>query len=202
LAKKFLHWSFEVLQSVGILLGVDFASLFSSVSEKKLLVRRSFTRKCGNRFKFIAKFKGPTWEGGLYNNREMNSETKFDIGAKIKMIRELKGFSQEAVAVGLGISQQAFQQIESGKTKIDLTRASKIANCLEINLDSLMSFQPKKYIDSRTKSGIFETSNFWTEKLLSQIREQNDMLKGQVEFLREQNNKLLDILKGKNSSKN
>ncbi|NBC25028.1 MAG: helix-turn-helix domain-containing protein [Bacteroidetes bacterium] len=32
-------------------------------------------------------------------------------------MHELKGFSQEAVALYLGISQQAFQQIETGKTK-------------------------------------------------------------------------------------
>lgn len=127
----------------------------------------------------------------------MRSENKFDIGAKIKMIRELKGISQEAVAVHLGISQQAFQQIESGKTKIDLTRASRIAHCLEINLDALMSFQPHDYIDSCTKKGLFETSNVWSEKLQSQLREQNEMLKAQVNFLREQNTTLIELLKVK-----
>lgn len=34
---------------------------------------------------------------------------KLNLGSKIRMIREIKGFSQEAIAHELGISQQAFQ---------------------------------------------------------------------------------------------
>ncbi|EPB65599.1 putative protein RfaE, domain II, partial [Ancylostoma ceylanicum] len=56
---------------------------------------------------------------------------------------ELKGISQEALATQLGISQQAYQKIESGATRLDIERANVIAH--ELGLMSPNRFNIRVY---------------------------------------------------------
>ncbi len=56
---------------------------------------------------------------------------------QIRFIRELKGFSQESVANYLGISQQAYQKMESGRGRINSERLKKIAFFLSVESNEL-----------------------------------------------------------------
>lgn len=75
----------------------------------------------------------------------MNNK-KNDLGLKIRTLRELKGISQDAIARCLGISQQAFQKIETGKTKLDFERVALIAVELNIELETLINFNPDNFL--------------------------------------------------------
>ena len=61
-----------------------------------------------------------------------------NIANNIREIREGKGYTQEYVAMKLGLSQNAFSKIELGYTKITLERLYQISALLEINILSLM----------------------------------------------------------------
>ena len=63
-----------------------------------------------------------------------------EIGVKVKRIRELRNYSQEYMAEKLGISQEAYSRLETGKTKLDLQRMNNIASILEIDPIILLSF--------------------------------------------------------------
>ncbi|WP_010249263.1 helix-turn-helix domain-containing protein [Myroides injenensis] len=52
---------------------------------------------------------------------------------RIKDRRKSLGFSQEYVALKLGISQKAYSDIESGKTKLKTDVLNEIAKILEIS---------------------------------------------------------------------
>ena len=41
------------------------------------------------------------------------------LGQKIRMVRELKGFSQEYMAHALGLSQRGYSKLERDETKLD-----------------------------------------------------------------------------------
>lgn len=122
------------------------------------------------------------------------TEIKVNLGNKIKFLRELRGISQEAVALEIGISQQAFQQIESGKTKINLNRADEIARSLGIDVESLLTFQPANILNNCTQSGVMSTYNFISDKLIVLLEGQNRAFKEQIEFLQQQNMHLLELL--------
>jgi transcriptional regulator with XRE-family HTH domain len=124
----------------------------------------------------------------------MNEDLQLDLGHKIKILREMKGLSQEAVAMDLGISQQAFQKIESGKTKLNLSKANDIAKALDMNIETLLSFHPANYLNNCSQSGIMSTYNIMSDQLIEQVKEQNAILKSQLEFMREQNAQLLNII--------
>jgi XRE family transcriptional regulator, regulator of sulfur utilization len=51
-------------------------------------------------------------------------------GDKIRILRDIKGYSQESMAQMLGLSRQAYGDIERGKTKIGEARLKQIAEVL------------------------------------------------------------------------
>jgi len=60
------------------------------------------------------------------------------IAGNIRRIREGKGYTQEYLAMKLGISQNAYSKIELGYTKITLERLFQIARIIEIEVVKLM----------------------------------------------------------------
>lgn len=65
------------------------------------------------------------------------------IEEKIRMIREIKGISQEAVATHLDITPQAYGKIERGETKLVFDRINEISRYLEVSIEDVVSFDEK-----------------------------------------------------------
>jgi len=63
-------------------------------------------------------------------------------GEKIRLIREMRGFSQENVAAKLGIAQNAYSRIETSQTKLEAGMLNKIAEVLEVSPMDILSTQP------------------------------------------------------------
>lgn len=63
-------------------------------------------------------------------------------GTKIRMIRELRGISQENIAHELGIAQNTYSKIESNQTKLTTEMLAKIADVLEVSPMDIMTQQP------------------------------------------------------------
>lgn len=83
------------------------------------------------------------------------------IGEKIRMVREMKGISQDAIATYLDISPQAYGKMERGETKLDIDdRLEKIANYLEVSKEQIMNFDAKTIFKNTFKD--LSTGNFNT----------------------------------------
>lgn len=63
-------------------------------------------------------------------------------GEKIRLIREMRGFSQENVAAKLGIAQNTYSKIETNQTKLESGMLVKIAEVLEVSPMDILSPQP------------------------------------------------------------
>lgn len=63
-------------------------------------------------------------------------------GAKIRMIRELRGFSQEHIATKLGIAQTAYSRIENNQTKLSSEILEKLAKELGVSPIDILSNEP------------------------------------------------------------
>ena len=59
---------------------------------------------------------------------------------KIRKKRNEKGFSQDYMAIQLGVSQKTYGRLENGESKIDLEKISNLANILETNPVELLNF--------------------------------------------------------------
>ncbi|MES3016639.1 MAG: helix-turn-helix transcriptional regulator [Bacteroidota bacterium] len=81
---------------------------------------------------------------------------ELEIWEKVRIHRQRKGYSQQAMAFELNISQGAYSKMERGETEIGAKRLCEIADILEINVMELL---PK----SKYGSGInvFGLKNAW-----------------------------------------
>ena len=71
-------------------------------------------------------------------SRDIGDKIKH-IATNIRKIREGKGYTQEYIALKLGISQNAYSKIELGYTKITVERLFYIANLIETDVMALIT---------------------------------------------------------------
>jgi len=62
------------------------------------------------------------------------------IGMTIRLLRRQNEWSQEEVAIKLGISVPAFSKIETGITDLNLSRLEQIAVLFGLSISQLLSF--------------------------------------------------------------
>lgn len=115
---------------------------------------------------------------------------------QIRRIRREKDFSQDYMAEVLGLSQSQYSRIENGECNIDIDKASKIAEILEVNPLDIVDFYNKQEFINCSQSGNINTINNNTDfnaerqSYLEQIKE----LKSDKEFLKKENLSLKNIL--------
>ncbi len=68
------------------------------------------------------------------------------IGRKISRLRELKGLKQEAIAIELGISQQAVSKLEQSET-IEDEVLERIAKILGMSKDAIKNFSDEAVLN-------------------------------------------------------
>ncbi len=123
------------------------------------------------------------------------------IGRKISRIRELRGMKQEALALELGISQQAISKLEQSE-KIEEEVLEKIAKVLGVTADAVKNFSDDAMVnyfntfnDHSINQGavyafnstfnpidklieVYEENKKLYEQLLASEREKVEILKG------------------------
>ncbi|KJV05609.1 helix-turn-helix domain-containing protein [Methylocucumis oryzae] len=62
---------------------------------------------------------------------------------KIRLVRQLKGWSQEEVANKLGMSPNGYGSIERGETDVNFSRLEQIAELFNIRLSDLLKINEK-----------------------------------------------------------
>ncbi len=144
----------------------------------------------------------------------MNSH---EIYRKIKVMRVLKGWSQEEAAERLGIAVSSYAKIERGETDIHISRLVQIAEMMEIDLSQLIELNSRNVINVLENGinygkllGIGGHDIFLTETqcahelekahLLLQERDREiENLKQQIEQLREMNALLHSVVTKKDT---
>jgi transcriptional regulator with XRE-family HTH domain len=62
------------------------------------------------------------------------------VGKKIRILRELVGYSQDYMSIQLEVSQTTYSRIENQNTRIDISRLISISKILGVTLISLLEF--------------------------------------------------------------
>ena len=66
-----------------------------------------------------------------------------NVNEKIRIMREVRNWTQEKMAETLGISHNGYAKIERGETKLYLEKLNQIAQIFNINLSDLVSDNDK-----------------------------------------------------------
>jgi transcriptional regulator with XRE-family HTH domain len=109
------------------------------------------------------------------------------IQAKIRNARTQKGYSQEYMADGLGISQKQYSRLENGESGITLDYLEKICEKLEIDPQNLFTHEVKQ--ENQNQSGGLANSaylivNEFSEKLIEQYEKRLKDKDNEICFLR------------------
>ena len=88
---------------------------------------------------------------------------------KIKLVRQTKGFTQEDIAEKLGMSSNAYGDIERGDSDPKLSKLQKISDILGIGLSELLDSNEKTILNVNfNKQGkhynVYMSSDFEVEK--------------------------------------
>jgi transcriptional regulator with XRE-family HTH domain len=90
---------------------------------------------------------------------------------KIKLVRQAKGLTQEDVAEKLGLSPNAYGDIERGDSDPKLSKLQKIADILEMDLSDLFDLSDKAVLNinfnKQGRHNVYMSSNSEHEKLKS-----------------------------------
>lgn len=62
------------------------------------------------------------------------------IGEKLRLLRKLKGYTQETMAGKLYMERRSYANLENNVTKIDMERMAQIAEVYGIELEELLAF--------------------------------------------------------------
>ena len=125
------------------------------------------------------------------------------IGRKISRIRELRGMKQEALALELGISQQAISKLEQSE-KVEEEVLDKIAKALGVTAEGIAKFNEETILniisntftsnDTSTINAINIQPTFNPIDKLIEVYEENKKL---YEQLLASEREKVEILKGK-----
>lgn len=118
-----------------------------------------------------------------------------NVGIKIKNLREQKNLTQSYMAERLDISQNTYSKIESGGIKLTVERLKQISEILQESVESILS----------QDNQVFNFNNSSIEKFyayIENLQEDNkevlknsiSLLNNQLEHMRNENMKLIDII--------
>lgn len=115
---------------------------------------------------------------------------------KIKLVRQTKGFTQEDIAEQLGMSPNAYSDIERGASDVKLSKLKKISEILGINLAELLDANDKTILNVNfNKQGkhynVYMSSDSETEKMKLII----DAQKSEIAYLKE----IIELMKSKDN---
>lgn len=122
-------------------------------------------------------------------------------GRNVKRIREILGIKQDALAVSLGLSQQAVSQLEQ-KEVLDIAALEKLAKALGVSEDAVKSFTEESaiHIFSNTYHDHAASVQYNfnpIEKWLEAIEENKKLYERLLQAEREKNDLLQEFLKVK-----
>lgn len=102
------------------------------------------------------------------------------IGNTIRKLREAKGYSQEYVAIELGLTQPTYAKIEKEGDKISVGRLIKIAKILNCTISDLFGEEVMQHF----KMSNFKDSKYYLDNVSKSDKEHIETLRNEIDFLR------------------
>jgi transcriptional regulator with XRE-family HTH domain len=101
-----------------------------------------------------------------------------EVKARIKKLRELKGFTQAQLAERLGMTPRNYQNLENGEKDISFAELQIIANALEMSVAGVVGFDEKMVFNNCKVDGNSANYNNYimntTEKIYDKILLEKD----------------------------
>lgn len=104
----------------------------------------------------------------------------------IRVLREIKGFSQEYVASKLEMTQSGYAKIEAGKSNVTMQKLVEIAEVLEVDVKDLLANNQKHFYSFQHNQVVNATHSIENlhmenkeiyEKMIAKLQEDMELLR-------------------------
>lgn len=119
-----------------------------------------------------------------------STEPDMELHKKLKSLREEHRISQEKIALGLGISQNAYSRIELGITKISIERLKKLAQILQVSIYDILDQGDNEFHgiqpglpEKKDQIELYERIIQEKDEVIAILREQNLSMRQLIEKL-------------------
>ena len=113
------------------------------------------------------------------------------VGNKIRMLRDMKGYSQEDMAREMNITASAYSKLERDETDIKLNQLVQIAKILGVDAQTILNFDEKQIFNFHNSHqntvGNREAHVYHNDKLI-------EVLQTQLAHSQSENTRLIDII--------
>ena len=83
------------------------------------------------------------------------------LNKNLRIIREIRGYSQDYIANQLGISQNAYSKLERGETGIDEKKLEQISKVLNVSSETIKNFSEAiVFNNSHCNNGVGNYANY------------------------------------------
>lgn len=117
--------------------------------------------------------------------KELPSE-EFDLGKRIRTIREIKGYRQNQVAKMLGMTVSGYSRIERNEVSVTVDKLVQFCKIVQVSVDDVINLPDLMLIHnvSRKSSVSTEKDIIAIDKIEKSYKQQIDILKEEVKYLR------------------
>lgn len=127
------------------------------------------------------------WFQSILSFLPQNLTALNSIGSKIRILREIREYSQEYVSAQLGISQRAYSKIERGDTDLSFNKLEALAEIFQVktvHLISLDIFPWDSEEDARLEANEHRMLQVYVDQI-KYLQEETRFLRQQIELLSE-----------------
>ena len=123
------------------------------------------------------------------------TETLFNLGHKIRKIRELKNLSQENMAEALGIKQSSYRKWETGEVKINEDKLNKVAMIIGVEPDVIRNYSEGIILNNCTQSQghLYQQNNYYQE--VKEFKNLFETIVNELKQSHEERTLLVELLK-------
>jgi transcriptional regulator with XRE-family HTH domain len=109
------------------------------------------------------------------------------IGEKIRKLREERHYSQEYMALKLGISQQEYSRIEGGQSRLSIERAQLIAETFGVDISFIMGDGNSHTFNNTNQQGGDYANNFHYHGATEyELKEKISLMQDKIILLKEE----------------
>lgn len=122
-----------------------------------------------------------------YLRNKIKSMETFNIGTKIKKLRELKNLTQEHMATVIGVTQSAYSRLEMGETEITYSKLARIAGELGMKPEEVIAFNESMVFNvmhNQTGNGLIIQNHSLNNEERELYKQQIETLKEEVAYLK------------------
>jgi transcriptional regulator with XRE-family HTH domain len=108
----------------------------------------------------------------------------------IRILREIKGYTQEYMGIKLGMTQEGYGKIEGGKSKLSMDLLIKISDVLEVEVIDLMQAGQNHYYHMHNNQvanatqiveNLHTDNKEMTDKLIKRLEDEIAFLRRQID---------------------